>query len=93
MKDFAIECAAIGDIRGMGAMIGIEFVKNRDHKQPDGELCSKIVKGCAEEGLVLLSAGMYKNVIRILSPIVISDEQLNTGLDILIQQIKKHTSA
>ena len=83
------ECPAIGDVRGVGAMIGIEFIKNGDYKQADGELCSKIVKGCAEEGLIMLSAGMHKNVIRILSPIVITDDQLNKGLDILIQQIKK----
>lgn len=85
------ECPEIGDIRGMGAMIGIEFIKNGDHKQPDGELVAKIVKGCAEEGLVMLSAGMYKNVVRILSPIVITDEELHRGLDILIQQIKNFT--
>lgn len=86
------EYPAIGDVRGVGAMIGIEFIKNGDYKQPDGELCSKIVKGCAEEGLIMLSAGMHKNVVRILSPIVITDDQLNKGLDILIEQIKKHSN-
>ncbi|NEV93343.1 aspartate aminotransferase family protein [Psychroflexus sp. YR1-1] len=81
----------IGDVRGIGAMIGIEFIKNNDPGDPHTDLCSKIVKGCAEEGLVLLSAGTHKNVIRILCPLVITDEQLNKGLDIIENQIRKHT--
>ena len=78
---------AIGDVRGIGAMIGIEFVKNGDPRQQDGELCGRIVKACAAKGLILLSAGTYKNVIRILSPLVITDEQLKQGLDILVDEI------
>lgn len=86
------ECSAIGEVRGIGAMVGIEFVKNGDPSQPDGELCSQIVKNGAERGLILLSAGTFKNVIRILSPLVITDEQLNIGLDILIEEILKETN-
>ncbi|WP_323756484.1 aspartate aminotransferase family protein [Roseivirga sp.] len=88
MVDFMKECPAIGDIRGVGAMQGIEFVENGDPNAPDSDLCSRIVKGCAKKGLILLSAGTYKNVIRILSPLVITDEQLNAGLDILVEEIK-----
>ncbi len=77
----------IGDVRGVGAMVGIELVKDGDPRQPNSELCSRIITGCAERGLVLLSAGTFKNVIRILSPLVITDEQLNTGLDILEDEI------
>lgn len=69
-------------------MIGIEFVKNSDPRQQDGELCDRIVKGCAARGLILLSAGTYKNVIRILAPLVITDEQLANGLDIMESEIK-----
>jgi 4-aminobutyrate aminotransferase/(S)-3-amino-2-methylpropionate transaminase len=54
-------------------------------------LCSAVVKGCAQAGLILLSAGTFKNVIRILSPLVITDEQLNKGLDILENEILKAT--
>ncbi|EAY27120.1 aspartate aminotransferase family protein [Microscilla marina] len=82
------ECPEVGDVRGLGAMNIIEFVKNGDPQQPDGALCSAIVKGCAENGLIVISAGAYKNMIRILSPLVITNEQLNKGLDILEQQIK-----
>ncbi|MFT5617334.1 MAG: 4-aminobutyrate aminotransferase/(S)-3-amino-2-methylpropionate transaminase [Arenicella sp.] len=85
------ECPEIGEVRGIGAMIGIEFVRNKDPKQYDGELCGKIVRNCANRGLILLSAGTYKNVIRILSPLVITDEQLNQGLTILEEEIKRET--
>ncbi len=90
MKKLQKEFSDIGDVRGVGAMIGIEFVKDNDPGKPNGELCDKIVKGCAAEGLVLLSAGTFKNVIRILSPLVISDDHLLQGLDILEDQIRKN---
>jgi 4-aminobutyrate aminotransferase/(S)-3-amino-2-methylpropionate transaminase len=77
----------IGDVRGLGAMVAIEFVKNGDPLQPDHDLCGEIIKRCAERGLILLSAGTFKNIIRVLSPIVISDELLEKGLNILEQEI------
>jgi 4-aminobutyrate aminotransferase/(S)-3-amino-2-methylpropionate transaminase len=82
----------IGDVRGVGAMIGIEFVKDEDPKQPDTEICSKIVANCAENGLIVISAGIFKNVIRILSPLVISPAELDKGLSILEQAIIKSIS-
>lgn len=88
MEQLQKECPEIGDVRGIGAMIGIDLIKDKDPGKPNTELCSKVVKGCAEEGLILLSAGTLKNVIRILSPLVITDEQLNRGLDILENQIR-----
>jgi len=77
----------VGDIRGVGAMNAIEFVKNGDPNHPDAELCGAIVKGCLENGLIVISAGTYKNIIRILSPLVIEDDLLNKGLDIIENQI------
>ena len=90
-KEVQKSCPEIGDVRGLGAMMAIEFVKNGDPRQPDGELCHTIVANCAERGLVIISAGTYKNVIRILCPLVITDEQLKKGLDILEEEIKKAT--
>jgi 4-aminobutyrate aminotransferase/(S)-3-amino-2-methylpropionate transaminase len=84
-------CSAIGDVRGVGAMMAIELVKNGDPRQPDGELCGQIIKSCVDRGLLLLSAGTFNNVIRILSPLVISDDQLNKGLDILEAEIVRLT--
>jgi len=81
----------IGDVRGMGAMMAMEFVKNGDPRQPDGELCGHIVKNCAENGLIIINAGTFKNIIRVLCPLVITDEQLHKGLDILETEIQKLT--
>jgi 4-aminobutyrate aminotransferase/(S)-3-amino-2-methylpropionate transaminase len=85
------ECSAIGDVRGVGAMIGIEFVNNNDPRQPNADMVHDIVSGCSDHGLIMLSAGTYKNVIRILSPLVITDEQLEKGLSILEKEIRKAT--
>jgi 4-aminobutyrate aminotransferase/(S)-3-amino-2-methylpropionate transaminase len=84
-----IEYSEIGDVRGLGAMMGIELVKNGDPHQPSADLCSAIIKNCLERGLILLNAGTYKNVIRILCPLVITDEQLNIGLDIIQEEFSK----
>lgn len=83
------EFPEIGDIRGLGAMIGVEFVFDNDPRKPNGELCDRIIKSCAKKGLILLSAGTFKNVIRILSPLVITDEQLTIGLNILEEVIRQ----
>lgn len=82
----------IGDVRGLGAMMAMEFVKNGDPRQPDGELCSEIVKACANRGLIIISAGTYKNNIRVLSPLTIEDELLYKGLDIIEEEIEKATN-
>ena len=87
-----VECPQIGDVRGVGAMIGFEFVKNNDPRQPDADLCSRVVKGCSDHGLIMLSAGTHKNIIRILSPLVITPEQLDKGLTILENVIREAIS-
>jgi len=76
-------CRWIGDIRGLGAMIGIELVKSRVKKEPNPELAARVVKTCAERGLLILSAGVYSNVIRTLMPLCIGNAQLDEGLDVL----------
>lgn len=77
------ECPAVGDVRGLGAMVGIELVKNGDPNQPDAALTKQLVDLCAERGLFLISAGVYGNVIRVLSPLVIDQNTLKKGLSIL----------
>lgn len=74
---------AIGDVRGLGAMLAFELVKNNDPMQPDADLCKKLISYCADNGLIVISAGVYGNIIRTLSPLVIEDELLNKGLDII----------
>lgn len=78
----------IGDVRGLGAMRAMEIVKDRQTKEPNPELTSAIIKEANKRGLLLFSAGIYSNVIRLLMPIVITDEQLIEGLDIIEQSIE-----
>lgn len=80
---------AIGDVRGLGAMMAFELVKNNDPHQPDAELCKKLISYCAANGLIVISAGVNGNVIRILSPLVIDDTLLNKGLDIIENGLKE----
>lgn len=74
--------SVIGDIRGLGGMIGIEFVRNQETKEPAPELTSAIIKECYKHGLLVEGAGTYSNVIRFLAPLVITDEQIQEGLNI-----------
>ncbi|MGL4608639.1 MAG: 4-aminobutyrate--2-oxoglutarate transaminase [Trueperaceae bacterium] len=76
----------IGDVRGVGAMIGIEFVKDAA-KTPDEDSVKKIVEVARGNGLILLSTGTYGNVIRLLPPINMSDAELNKGMEKLEQAI------
>jgi 4-aminobutyrate aminotransferase / (S)-3-amino-2-methylpropionate transaminase / 5-aminovalerate transaminase len=73
----------IGDIRGLGAMCAIELVKSRDSHEPAADETKKITEYCYEHGLITITAGSYGNVIRVLVPLVITDEQLEQGLDVL----------
>ena len=73
----------IGDVRGLGAMIAVEFVRDRETKEPAKEETTKIVSLAASRGVLALSSGVYGNCIRFLSPLVITDEQLDESLDVL----------
>jgi 4-aminobutyrate aminotransferase/(S)-3-amino-2-methylpropionate transaminase len=70
----------IGDVRGLGAMLAIEIVKDRDTKEPDAKLATAIVEKALRRGLLLLKAGIHSNCIRVLVPLVIADEQLSEAL-------------
>lgn len=83
MRFLAGRFECVGDVRGLGAMCAMEIVKDGQSKTPDKETVGKIVKAAAERGLMLLSAGLYGNVIRILMPLTITDDQLEEGLQIL----------
>ena len=74
----------IGEIRGLGAMLGLELVKG-PHKRPAADEAKQLAAYCLENGLVILTCGSYGNIVRILAPLVITDEQLEKGLAILEQ--------
>jgi 4-aminobutyrate aminotransferase/(S)-3-amino-2-methylpropionate transaminase len=73
----------IGDARGLGAMRALELVKDRNGKEPDKDRTSAVLRKACENGLILLSAGTYGNVIRTLMPLTITDDELQEGLEVL----------
>lgn len=81
-REFALKYPVIGDVRGLGGMIGVEFVKDRETKEPFPEFVSAMVQNAVQRGLLIENAGTYGNVIRFLAPLVMTDEQLESGLAI-----------
>ncbi|MCM3107871.1 4-aminobutyrate--2-oxoglutarate transaminase [Bacillus velezensis] len=77
------EHACIGEVRRLGAMAAIEIVKDPDTREPDKAKASAIAKTANENGLLLLTAGINGNIIRFLTPLVVTDEQLKEGLSII----------
>src|SRR5438477_5721011 len=84
-KDWQSRFDLIGQVRGLGGMRAIELVKSRDTREPAPEETTKISQYCYEHGLITITAGSYGNVIRVLVPLVISDEQMDEALGILEQ--------
>jgi 4-aminobutyrate aminotransferase/(S)-3-amino-2-methylpropionate transaminase len=73
----------VGDARGLGAMWALELVKDRATREPAKEATQAVARSCYEKGLITITAGTYGNVLRTLMPLVIDDEQLAEGLDVL----------
>lgn len=82
-RSFVKKYSFVGDARGLGAMNGLEIVADKTSRAPDGDMAKAIVQRCYEKGLILLLAGGHNHVIRQLVPLVITDEQLTRGLEIL----------
>jgi 4-aminobutyrate aminotransferase/(S)-3-amino-2-methylpropionate transaminase len=78
---------AIGDVRGLGAMLAIELVRDRTTKEPDADVATAVVEAAAERGLLLLKSGIYSNCIRVLTPLVISDAELDEALGVWEQAL------
>jgi 4-aminobutyrate aminotransferase/(S)-3-amino-2-methylpropionate transaminase len=78
----------IGEIRGLGAMRGVEFVKSRAAKEPAKEYLAALSKRCYEHGVILISSGTHSNILRFLFPLVITAEQLDEGLDVIEAQLR-----
>ncbi|MGJ9404503.1 4-aminobutyrate--2-oxoglutarate transaminase [Arthrobacter sp. KK5.5] len=87
LRPLASELPAIGDLRGRGAMLAIEFVK-AGGTEPDAELTKRIAAGCLAQGVVILTCGTYSNVVRLLPPLVIGDELFDDALDVLEAAIR-----
>jgi 4-aminobutyrate aminotransferase/(S)-3-amino-2-methylpropionate transaminase len=74
--------SAIGDVRGLGAMLAIELVRDRQTREPAAELATAVAEAALERGLLLLKAGVHGNCIRVLVPLVIGDAELDEALDV-----------
>ena len=83
LRDLQSRWPCIGEVRGLGAMVAMELVKDRRPEAPDAELTKALVQAAGRRGLVLLSCGVYSNVIRFLMPLTIPDAVLAEGLAIL----------
>lgn len=77
----------IGEVRQLGAMCAIEFVKDPITKEPNKELVGEILRKAHQKGLIIMSAGLHGNIIRLLTPLVITDELLQEGFDVLEETI------
>ena len=73
----------IGDVRGLGAMRALELVRSAEQREPAKEETEQVLRHCRERGLILLSAGTYGNVLRVLVPLVVTTEQFDEGLNVL----------
>jgi 4-aminobutyrate aminotransferase/(S)-3-amino-2-methylpropionate transaminase len=82
-REWQLRFPFIGDVRGIGAMQAIELVEDRATKKPANALVKIIAREAYEHGLILVTAGTYGNVIRLLAPLVATDEQIDEGLDVL----------
>ncbi|MGD9124088.1 MAG: 4-aminobutyrate--2-oxoglutarate transaminase [Desulfarculaceae bacterium] len=79
----------IGDVRGVGPMMAMELVQDRQGKTPAPEKTKTLTQYCFEQGLIVLSCGIYGNVVRFLMPLVITPDQLEKGLDIIEDGLKR----
>ncbi len=83
LKGFQEKHTLIGDVRGLGPMIAMELVSDRKAKTPAAEKAKQLVQFCMDRNLIILACGTYGNVIRLLMPLVITEDQLATGLEII----------
>jgi 4-aminobutyrate aminotransferase/(S)-3-amino-2-methylpropionate transaminase len=93
MRTLQSRVPQLGDVRGLGSMIGLEFVRDAGTREPAPELATRVAEHALRHGLVLLKAGLHGNVIRNLAPLVISDEQLAEALDVLQAAIEHSVAA
>ena len=93
LKGLQARFPCIGDVRGLGSMVAIELVKNRRPDMPDADLAKGVVQAAGRRGLVILTCGMYGNVIRFLAPLTISDVLLKEGMNLFEQSLAEAVPA
>lgn len=88
--------ALVGDVRGLGGMCAVELVRNGESREPADAETKEIARYCYEHGLITITAGTFNNIMRILVPLAISDEQFDEGLDVLeaaLASVAEHKQA
>ncbi|RWR10095.1 4-aminobutyrate--2-oxoglutarate transaminase [Siminovitchia fortis] len=90
-KRWQTQYEAVGDVRGLGPMCAIELVKDKKTKEPAKELTANIVKRSWQQGLIVLSSGLYSNVLRFLPPLTMDEKTIDKGLTILEKVIKEES--
>ncbi len=88
LRPLVEECAAVGDVRVRGAMAAIEFVSDRKARTPDQKAANRVLASCHEQGVIALKAGTFDNVVRILPPLVIGEELLIDGLEVMEKAVR-----
>ena len=91
-REFQKQFLLIGDVRGLGAMVGMELVTDRKTKEPATVFTKKLIELCRKKGVLMISAGTHSNVIRTLMPLVITDDQLEKGLSIIEESLRELSS-
>ncbi|UYX54718.1 4-aminobutyrate--2-oxoglutarate transaminase [Bacillus thuringiensis] len=89
LHQMQLKYEVIGDVRGIGAMVGMELVTNRITKEPAKELTVKLIEDFWKNGLISIGAGIFDNVLRFLPPLVISNEEIDKGFEIINQSFKE----
>ena len=92
-KELQDKYDVIGDVRGLGAMVGIEFVKDRETKEPATKLVADLIQNAIQKGLLLESCGTASNTVRFLAPLTMTDEQMERGLEIFEEALKEALEA
>jgi 4-aminobutyrate aminotransferase-like enzyme len=93
LREVQKTCPAIGEVRNLGAMVALELVRNGDPHAPDPDLAKALVKLAADRGVVLLSCGLYGNVIRFLAPLTTPDAIMQEGLAIVVDSLQELAGA
>ena len=83
LRELATRHKCIGDVRGLGAMVAVEFFHDGDHARPAPEIAKAVIAAALQRGLLLLSCGSYGNVLRLMVPLTIEQAVLDEGLDLL----------
>ena len=92
-KELQDKYDVIGDVRGLGAMVGIEFVKDRETKELATKLVADLIQNAIQKGLLLESCGTASNTVRFLAPLTMTDEQMERGLEIFAEALKEALEA